>query len=241
MSSIPAPHDRRPRRRRAGSTAVAGLLTAGLALLGLAVPGTATADTRPVSAGEPATVAADALPTVQVDGVVWAQVVVGNTVYAAGKFGTARPAGAAAGTQETVRNNLLAYDIRTGALVTSFAPDLNAQALTLAASPDGTRLYVGGDFTRANGQVRNRVAAYDTRTGTLVSSFAPSVSSQVRSLAATNDTVYLGGNFSALGGVSRSQLAAVRASDGGLLPWAPCPARARRPATATATRRPAPR
>ena len=223
MSSIPAPHDRRPRRRRAGSTAVAGLLTAGLALLGLAVPGTATADTRPVSAGEPATVAADALPTVQVDGVVWAQVVVGNTVYAAGKFGTARPAGAAAGTQETVRNNLLAYDIRTGALVTSFAPDLNAQALTLAASPDGTRLYVGGDFTRANGQARNRVAAYDTRTGTLVSSFAPSVSSQVRSLAATNDTVYLGGNFSALGGVSRSQLAAVRASDGGLLPWAPVP------------------
>ncbi|MGY1761785.1 PKD domain-containing protein [Geodermatophilus sp. SYSU D00779] len=223
MSSVPVPHDRRTRRRRAGSTAVAGLLTAGLALLGLAVPGTAAADTRPVPPGEPATVAADALPTVQVNGVVWSQVVVGNTVYAAGRFSTARPAGAAAGTQETVRNNLLAYDIRTGALITSFAPDLNAQALTLAASPDGRRLYVGGDFTRANGQVRNRVAAYDTVTGALVPSFAPSVSSQVRALAATNDTVYLGGNFSALGGVSRSQLAAVRASDGGLLPWAPVP------------------
>ena len=135
MSSVPVPHDRRPRRRRAGSTAVAGLLTAGLALLGLAVPGTAAADTRPVPAGQPATVAADALPTVQVDGVVWAQVVVGDTVYAAGRFSTARPAGAAAGTQETVRNNLLAYDIRTGALITSFAPDLNAQAMTVAASP----------------------------------------------------------------------------------------------------------
>ena len=223
MSSVPEPSDRRLRRRRTGSTAVAGLLTAGLALLGLAVPGTAAADTRPVTPGTPATVAADALPTVQVNGVVWAQVVVGNTVYAAGRFGTARPAGAAAGTQETVRNNLLAYDIRTGALNTSFAPDLNGQALALAASPDGTRLYVGGDFTSANGQVRNRVAAYDTRTGALVPSFAPSVSSQVRALAATDDTVYLGGNFAALGGVSRSQLAAVRASDGGLLPWAPVP------------------
>jgi hypothetical protein len=224
MSSVPVPpHDRRRRRRRAGSTAVAGLLTAGLALLGLAVPGTAAADTRPVPPGEPATVAADALPTVQVNGVVWSQVVVGNTVYAAGRFTSARPAGAAAGTQETVRNNLLAYDIRTGALVASFAPDLNAQAMTLAASPDGRRLYVGGDFTRANGQVRNRVAAYDTATGALVSSFAPTVSSQVRALAATNDTVYLGGTFSALGGVSRSRLAAVRASDGGLLPWASVP------------------
>ena len=43
----------------------------------------------------------------------------------------ARPAGAAAGTQETPRNNLLAYDIRTGELITSFAPSLNGQALAV--------------------------------------------------------------------------------------------------------------
>ncbi len=65
---------------------------------------------------------ADALPTVQIDGVVWSQAVVGNTVYAGGRFNNARPAGAAAGTKLTPRGNLLAYDITTGNLVTSFDP-----------------------------------------------------------------------------------------------------------------------
>ncbi|MGY1595207.1 PKD domain-containing protein [Geodermatophilus sp. SYSU D00708] len=166
---------------------------------------------------------ADALPTVQIDGVVWSQVVVGNRVYAAGKFTRARPAGAPAGTQEVVRNNLLAYDIRTGELVTSFVPDLNGQAMVVTASPDGKRIYVGGDFTKANGQTRNRIAAYDTATGALVTTFKPSVNKQVRALAATNTTVYLGGSFSAVGSVSRTRLAAVSASNGALQSWAPRP------------------
>src|SRR3712207_5992653 len=149
--------------RKALAGVVSGLLVTGV--LGLAAPTGARADSAPVqpSATTPTTVSADPLPTVQVDGVVWSQVVVGDTVYAAGRFSRVRPAGAAAGTRETVRNNLLAYDIRTGALVTSFAPDLNAQALTVTASPDGSRIYVGGDFTVADGQPRSRIAAYDTR------------------------------------------------------------------------------
>ncbi|MGK5114685.1 PKD domain-containing protein [Geodermatophilus sp. CPCC 205506] len=198
------------------------LMAGGLAFL---APGTALADSAPAtpSAANPATVTADPLPTVQIDGVVWSQVVVGNTVYAAGSFTRARPAGAPAGTSETVRNNLLAYDIRTGELVQSFAPDLNAQALVVAASPDGSRIYVGGDFTRANGQVRNRIAAYDTRTHALVATWAPSANGQVRALAATASTVYFGGSLTAVGAVSRTRLAAVRASDGGLLPWVPVP------------------
>ncbi|SHF73640.1 PKD domain-containing protein [Geodermatophilus nigrescens] len=213
------------RRAAAPLRAVAGalslLLVAGV--LGLLVPAAARADSAPLSPATPATVTADALPTVQVDGVVWSQVTVGDTVYVAGRFGTARPAGAAPGTQLTTRNNLLAYDIRTGALVTSFAPDLNGQALTVAASPDGRRVYVGGDFTRANGQVRNRVAAYDTATGALVPNWAPSVAGQVRALAVTGSTVYLGGAISAVGSASRTRLAAVTTATGALLPWAPVP------------------
>ncbi|SEO79289.1 PKD domain-containing protein [Trujillonella endophytica] len=212
--------------RRAPARVVAGtvglLLTAGsLALL----PGTAQADSAPLvpSASTPTTVTADALPTVQINGVAWAQAVVGNTVYVGGKFTSARPAGAPAGTNETPRANLLAYDIRTGELITSFAHALDGQVLAVAASPDGSRVYVAGDFTTVDGQSRRRVAAFDTATGALVAGFAPAVQSQVAALAVTNDTVYMGGSITAVGSVSRSRLAAVSAADGSLLPWAPVP------------------
>ncbi|MGY1727480.1 PKD domain-containing protein [Geodermatophilus sp. SYSU D01062] len=205
--------------------AVAGLLSLLLVtgVLGLAAPTSARADATPLDPATPATVTADVLPTVQVNGVVWAQVVVGDTVYAAGRFTRARPAGAAPGTQETVRNNLLAFDIRTGQLITSFAPDLNGQALAIAAAPDGSRIYVGGDFTVANGQPRNRVAAYSTATGALVPDWRPSVSGQVRAIATLGTSVYLGGAFTAVGTTSRTRLAAVSSVNGALLPWAPVP------------------
>ncbi|WP_233496088.1 PKD domain-containing protein [Geodermatophilus sp. TF02-6] len=197
----------------------------GAGVLALLPPAPASADSAPASApsAAPTTVSADALPTAQIDGVAWSQVVVGNTVYVGGSFTTARPAGAAPGTRETPRANLLAYDIRTGELLSSFAPVLNGQVLVVAASPDGSRLYVGGDFTEVDGQVRRRVAAFDTASGTLVTTWKPSVNSQVRAIAATGDTVYLGGSITAVGGVSRSRLAAVTAADGALLPWAPVP------------------
>ncbi|MGY1708517.1 PKD domain-containing protein [Geodermatophilus sp. SYSU D00758] len=204
---------------------IAGLV--GLLLgVGVLAPTSALADSAPLDPADPATpatVTADPLPTVQINGVAWAQVVVGNTVYVAGRFSSARPAGAAAGTQETTRNNLLAYDIRTGELVTSFAPDLNGQAVAVAASPDGSRIYVGGDFTRANGQVRSRIAAYSTATGQLVAEFRPAVTGQVRAIAASNSTVYLGGSITAVGTTARRSLAAVSAATGALLPWAPQP------------------
>ncbi|MGY1741766.1 MULTISPECIES: PKD domain-containing protein [unclassified Blastococcus] len=209
-------------RRRVLAGTVGLLLAAGTLAL---VPAPARADSAPVlpSPANPVTVTADALPTTQIDGVGWAQAIVGDTVYVGGAFTSARPAGAPAGTGETPRSNLLAYDVRTGELISSFAPVVNGQVLAVAASPDGSRLHIGGDFTAVDGQTRNRVAAFDTATGALVAGWSPSVSSQVRAIAATNGTVYLGGSITAVGGVSRTRLAAVRASDGGLLPWAPVP------------------
>ena len=62
-------------RSRLGSLAIAALLA--LAVLPV-LPGAAAADTAPPSGSTPATVSADSLPTVQVNGVVWAQVVVGQ-------------------------------------------------------------------------------------------------------------------------------------------------------------------
>src|SRR3954465_334294 len=66
------------RGHRAGSAVLAALMAFGLLLLGLAAPTVAAADPRP-DTGTPATVAADGLGTVQVNGVVWSMVTVGNT------------------------------------------------------------------------------------------------------------------------------------------------------------------
>ncbi len=198
--------------------ALAGLLAATVAGTVAGAPAQAEVTTGPTTPAT--TVSADALPTVQVDGVVWSQVVVGDTVYVAGRFGNARPAGAAAGTNLTPRANLLAYDIRTGVLVPGWAPSLNAQALTITAAPDGSRIYVGGDFTTVNGETRRRVAALDPVTGALVPGFAPAVTASVRAIAVSADTVYVGGDFNAVGSAERLRLAAFSTA-GQLLPWAP--------------------
>ncbi|MFT4216805.1 MAG: PKD domain-containing protein [Micropruina sp.] len=194
-----------------------------LALVGIGVGVTpAVAAPAPIQPQPLTSITADRLPTVQINGVVWSTDVAGNKVYAGGAFTRARPAGAAAGTNETVRNNLLAFDITTGNLDTSFAPDLNGQVLGVAVSPDKSRVYVVGDFTTANGQARRRVAAYSTATGELITAFNPvGVNSRARAVAATNDTVYVGGSYLSAGDTTRNSLAAFRASDGALLPWAP--------------------
>jgi len=85
-------------RRWVGSGVIGALAVALTLPLMQAAP--AFADTAPVPPVTVSTVSADALPTVQVNGVVWAQVVVGNRVSATGNFSQARPAGAASGTSE---------------------------------------------------------------------------------------------------------------------------------------------
>jgi hypothetical protein len=185
----------------------------------VAPPG-ALADTAPVT-GVPATVSADPLPTVQINGVVWSQVTVGNTVYATGSFTSARPAGSAAGVNETPRKNLLAYNITTGSLITTFNHSLNAQGIVISKSPDGSVIYVGGDFSTVDGVAHNRVVAISTVTGELIPGFAPSFNTRVHAIAATASTVYVGGSFTAVGATSRSRLAAVSATSGALSTWAP--------------------
>jgi PKD repeat protein len=171
------------------------------------------------AAGEPATVSADALPTVQINGVVWAQAIVGNTVYATGSFSKARPAGSPVGKNEVARSGILAYNITTGALITSFKHTLNAAGHSLSVSTDGKRLYVGGAFTSIDGRPHAHLAAFDTRTGALVPSFAPTVNGNVLAISSSVGGVYFGGTFTKVNGVARSHLALVSAKNGALSAW----------------------
>jgi hypothetical protein len=207
------------RHRLPVAAATTGLVAGLLLVAGPTQP--AVAAPAPVAAPTAAMVTTDSLPTTQIDGVVWSQTVVGRRVFAGGNFAHARPAGAAPGTDLTARGNLLAYNLATGQLDTSFAPSLNAQVRAVAASPDGSRLYVGGSFTEANGQVRDRLAAYDTATGALIASFAPALDATVNAIVATGNTVYVGGRFSSANHVDRARLAAFNASNGRLTGWRP--------------------
>ncbi|MHB1491231.1 MAG: NHL repeat-containing protein, partial [Cellulomonas sp.] len=201
------------------STAAVGVAALVLSAMLVGVPsGPAVAADPPVAAPLPVTVSADGLPTVQIDGVVWKQLIVGRTVYVGGKFTNARPAGAAAGTNLVARANMLAYNLDTGELITSFNPVFNNQVKDLAVSADGTKLYAVGNFTTVNGATRNRVAAFDLPSGAL-SSFAPSVNSYVTSVAVSGSRVYVGGAFSAVNGQQRLRVAAVDAATGAVLPF----------------------
>jgi hypothetical protein len=169
----------------------------------------------------PTTPNATPLPTVQIDGVVWQTLTWGDTVYAAGSFTTARPPGAAPGVGTVQRLNLLAFDVRTGALREGFVADANAQVLALAMAPDGSRLFVGGEFTTINGINRFRIAALNPTTGAVDTSFRSQTDFRVRSIVATDAVVYAGGAFGVANTQPRAQLAAFDRRTGELLNWAP--------------------
>ncbi|MBL0886154.1 LamG-like jellyroll fold domain-containing protein [Myceligenerans indicum] len=182
------------------------------ASLGAAVPATG-AMTATAAAQLPATVSSDPLPTAQIDGVAWSQVVVGDTVYVGGSFSSARPAGSAPGTDEVPRGNLMAYDLTTGELDADWAPIANGQVQDLAASPDGSVLYAVGQFTSIDGTTRYRAAAFDTATGAMTS-FRPAVNGPVYAVATSGDDVFLGGAFSSVNNATRPRVAAVDAATG---------------------------
>lgn len=180
----------------------------------------AAAAASPILSRGSADVTADGLPTVQINGIIWTQVVVGNTVYAGGTFDAARPAGNAEGENAVRRTNLLAFDIRTGELIGRFAPNINGTVRTLAVSPDKKTLYIGGAFTRVNGEKRLRFAALSVGSGAL-KSMSPAFDNQVRTILPTSATVYVGGAFRKVGSTVRSRLAALNAKNGKLRSWKP--------------------
>ena len=113
------------RSRRLVARTSALLAAVALTVAGVTLATPAAADTVPLE-GAPLTVAADSLPTVQIDGVAWQQGIAGSRVFVGGDFANARPAGAAAKTNLVPRANLLAYDLATGKRVkeVSFPTDV---------------------------------------------------------------------------------------------------------------------
>ena len=204
-------------RRAVAAASVAAVVLGGVS----ALAGPAAAAEPPPVAPVAAPATADALPTWQINGVVWSQVIVANTVYVTGSFTKARPPGVAiGGVGEVDALNLFAYDLTTGNRVASFNHALTGQGLVARASADGSRVIIGGDFTTVDGISRGHVAAFSTADGALLS-WAPNVGGQVRAVAATPSTIYVGGSFPSANGAARAALAAFSSTTSTMLPWAP--------------------
>jgi len=91
---------------------------------------------------------------------------------------------------------------------------------------EGT-LYVGGTFVIAAGQTRNRAAAFDAATAALLP-WNPDVNGSVIALAPvltigfpSTLAIYVGGGFTTVGGIARSNLASVDGTTGALKTWNP--------------------
>ena len=135
-----------------------------------------------------------------------------NTVYVAGGF---------THINSTERDRLAALSAADGSL-TSWNPGLNGQSVNaLSLSTTGT-IYVAGSFSGAGGQVigdsvRNRIAEISLSTGK-ATGWNPNVSSsftEVLTIAQSASSVYIGGDFTQLGGsVTRNFAAKISKSSG---------------------------
>lgn len=166
-----------------------------------------------------------ALPTWQTNGIAWTIEEAGGVMYVGGTFTQIRPPGTPAVTgQARAAVNFAAFDAYTGnptSCALSFTGGTGTTVRAMDVSPDGRKLYVGGNFTNVNGVAASRLAAINLPNCTVDTGFRPgTISSTVRAVAATADTVYIGGDFVTVNGQPRSSFAAVTTA-GALRPWAP--------------------
>lgn len=121
------------------------------------------------------------------------------------------------------RSKLAALDRNTGSLL-PWAP---TPTLTNSIASISTMLaangvvYVGGDFDQVAGQARRAVAALDMSTG-LATGWNPGSSSAGGStcgLALDGQTLYVGGDFTTMGGQTRSGVAALDTATGQATAW----------------------
>ncbi len=134
-------------------------------------------------------------PTVELRSLVWDFAEVDGVVYVAGRFGHVRQF---VNSPLHDQAYLAAFDSATGEWIPSFSPQLDGAVFALET--DGSRLFVGGEFTSINGVATGPLAALDPSTGSVVAGFTANLSFStgvpvVMDMDIANDSLYAGGNF----------------------------------------------
>ena len=149
------------------------------------------------------------------NGNVYAVARVGGRVYLAGDF-TALTDGAG---HSVPRMRIAALDAVTGAPVDDFAPRADDIVWSLAVSPDGTRVYVGGQFHAIDGETHARLAALNAVTGDPLPTWTAGANGGiVHDLVASEGAVYVGGGFTKVAGARHRDLAALDPITGSPIP-----------------------
>ena len=157
----------------------------------------------------------------QLNGTVRALTISGEFVYAGGDFTTVTDEGS----NTRLRNHVAAISI-SDPLAAASVWDPNTDAAAIALAAGGGRVYIGGNFVTAGSQVADRDnLARLNADGTLDTGWAPQGTDgpvKALALAAPNaDTLYVGGSFQNVSGLTRNGLAALKPSDASLYSWDP--------------------
>jgi hypothetical protein len=110
-----------------------------------------------------------------------------------------------------------------GNLDPNWHPEVNGIVTSLAVDASGN-VHLGGDFTEVDAVPRVRLARIDFN-GVLDPNWNPGADSRVNALAVNAGSVFAGGSFSTIGGVSRQFLAKLSATGSGAVDanWDPSP------------------
>lgn len=143
---------------------------------------------------------------------VYAIAVAGGKVFVGGTFNTVA---------SQTRNQLAAFDASTGDIDMTWNPGANGTVYSLLES--GGKLYVGGGFSTISSVTRNGLAVVDAASGTLDATWDPNPTANavVKTMLISGSKLYVGGNFTTMGGTTRRRAAAVNASTGALDAWDP--------------------
>jgi trimeric autotransporter adhesin len=125
---------------------------------------------------------------VSTNGTVRALALRGDRLYLGGSFLTVKG---------LARERLAVVDATTGEPDANWMPSADSHVRTLAPSPDGDRVYIGGEFSLVSGQSRQHLAALDAATGALLADWHPNPPDYVHDLAASGTHVYVGGEGNA--------------------------------------------
>ena len=119
------------------------------------------------------------------------------------------------------RNRLASFDINTG-MITSWNPSANT--IVYALNSYGDRIYIGGNFNKIGDSTRKGIAAVDTLSGSVLpwkTTFGLGSNYLVKTILSVKNKVYIGGDFTIVGGQTRNRLAALDSITGLATNWNP--------------------